>query len=154
MRTRLRLVMLPLLPVIAGLATPAPAGGVAIDSAVVARRDFGPIAGQTVGGARLILEVRLPAADVQGLNVYRGSRATGVRVNDQPILTGGEEGFVVELEDAGSGALARPRGTTRRLETTVEYTVEILHADGSATLAGPFVVEGQGPVSVVTATRR
>ena len=57
--------------------------------------------------------------------------------NDQPILTEAAETFVIALVDDASDARRHAKAGS------IHYTVEVLHADGTAATAGPFSVEVQ-----------
>lgn len=113
-----------------GSVNPAAAGGAVTLS--------GRVNGQAVD---LTFQTSLETGDVQGFNVYRGIGDSRVRVNQQLILSQGTESSVYQLVDDVVQA--------RRLSKagSVQYSVEIVYADGHTSSVGPFSVAigGQAP---------
>lgn len=91
---------------------------------------------------QLTFQTTLESGDVESFNVYRGTVAGGMLVNEQPILSQGNEGSVYQLVDDAVQA--------RRISKSgvVQYSVQIRYVDGHTSVVGPFDValnSGQAP---------
>lgn len=82
----------------------------------------------------ITFQTGLEAGNVQGFNVYRGVADARVRVNEQLILVQGTESSVYQLVDDAVQARRLSKGGS------VQYTVEIVYADGTTSEVGPFSV--------------
>jgi hypothetical protein len=99
-----------------------------------------PVTGQvqltaTVSGNDVNIQFTtgLEAGNVTGYNVYRMNGAEAVRVNDQPILAQGNEANVYTLVERTSDIRRLARGSS-----SIDYKVEIVYADGTTRMVGPF----------------